>query len=77
MRKTKWYPASLKPVRVGYYETMRYEVAYEAEGLHKLYWNGTHWEYAYNVYFCRKGDYACMIASAGDKWRGLTEPHHA
>jgi hypothetical protein len=73
MKKTEWFPANIYPVHVGFYETSRNHVAKEAEGIHKLYWNGEKWQYAYDCGECFKGERAIMYASDGDKWRGLAE----
>ena len=58
--KTPWFPTSIKPVHVGYYETSTAPKEY----VFKDYWNGKRW--------CdqKKGG-AYLFANF--YWRGLTE----
>jgi hypothetical protein len=61
MKMTAWFPASVKPVRIGLYECRR------GQDPEMLLWNGKDWFYPMGQVW------ACMTDAAGDKWRGLTE----
>lgn len=63
MKLTRWYPAHIKPVRVGFYEVS------SGDGLFKdfYWWSGALWRIAPNSYFC-------LHESTNLKWRGLTAP---
>jgi hypothetical protein len=63
MKKTRWFSADVKPVRVGLYECRRYRNSAEI-----LLWNGKDWSYPWGQVW------ACMTIESGDKWRGLAEP---
>ena len=65
MAKTPWYPAHIKPVRIGWYEigcddTQDVVMMFWDGGL--LWWTG------------RDGGVSCGPLVPGDKWRGLTKP---
>jgi hypothetical protein len=65
MDRTPWYPAHIKPVRVGWYEigcdyTQDVVMMFWDGGL--LWWTG------------RDGGVSCGPLVPGDKWRGLTKP---
>lgn len=64
MKTTEWYPASLLPKRVGWYEAQ-----YEGKGSTRMWWfDGRSWLF-------RKGGGKTTFGHAefGDQWRGLTE----
>lgn len=63
MRRTRWFPISIKPIRVG-----RYEVAFDGEGVRMMWWDGCNWR-------LWAPDGRAVRMYAGDEWRGLTEPH--
>lgn len=71
MKTTEWFPGDVKPVRAGEYEVFRpgFELI-PCE--HMLRWNGSSWEYAYELGECDDGDHASM--SSDCRWRGLQEP---
>jgi hypothetical protein len=72
MKKTEWFPATIKPTRVGIYEVYRPIFEYEGASIspsHMLRWTGSRWEYAYRLGMSDDGDVAGM--SGGDRWRGL------
>ena len=61
---TPWYPASIKPVREGWYEVKMVGIP----EIEKRYWNGTYWQ------FSKKDDRSSMFGDwTGDQWRGLTK----
>ena len=68
---TPWFPASIKPVRVGWYST-------ESKAPARRYWNGWAWS---GMCDDRDDDAACAkwqhwASTRTDiKWRGLTAPH--
>lgn len=59
-KKTRWFPASVKPVRRGWYET---DIATYSESLDefRVYWTGKRWD-------------SIIFPWHGDRWRGLTAP---
>lgn len=73
MKKTKWYPAAINPVRVGKYEVFRPGFAgfKLIPFFHVLHWNGSSWEYAYKLGCSDRGCHASMWREC--KWRGLTK----
>jgi hypothetical protein len=73
MKKTDWYTADVDPVRPGLYEVKRYGVHPKASQI-MLRWDGADWSYEYPVGHSYAGDFALMLGSSGDKWRGLTAP---
>jgi hypothetical protein len=67
MKRTKWFPASIKPVRKGVYERKYYW------GVDYAYWNGSDW--------CASGEtpgaaycWRHLLSDFFLPWRGLTEP---
>lgn len=60
MKTTPWYPGTVKPVRVGYYERVGYS------SLTKDFWNGNSWRYGSDI------SMRCIYQN-GKEWRGLTE----
>lgn len=68
MDKTPWYPAHIKPVRVGWYEI---GTAGASEG-EMMFWDGRllWWQCDRGVGL-RSG---CGPLLPGDLWRGLTKP---
>jgi hypothetical protein len=65
MKKTKWFPAYVNPVHIGYYET---SITLFSGEPHRLYWDGRCWT---------KSETSKVYAPfpwTGDRWRGLTEP---
>jgi hypothetical protein len=76
MDKTPWFPASVKPARVGWYQA-----SYHGYGTYWRYWTGTRWRFGLGPDSCSrpipdqldKG--SCEFGEViGDKWRGLAEP---
>lgn len=63
MKRTQWFPASVKPVHVG-----RYEVYLAIRGVLRLWWDGAQWR-------VWAADGWPVRLEWGDMWRGLTEPH--
>lgn len=70
---TEWYPAHIKPVRVGMYEVKQ-------KGIVALvptyaYWNGGHWGF-YRSDFRFAGLYSADKSEANQEkeWRGFTTP---
>lgn len=64
MKRTPWFPASVKPVHVGVYE-----VSYlrDAGVIKRRRWTGQRWE--------RLDQPHCVFGiTMGDKWRGLAQP---
>lgn len=60
--KTEWFPWTIKPVRMGWYE-------YRGPALApcRLLWNGTYWEYEAPF------GTAQLAEDDGDEWRGLAK----
>ena len=58
MKKTAWYPESVKPVRPGWYEI---KFTYWTE---RCYWTGKSWTWAVG---------SSRLHNQARKWRGLTE----
>ncbi len=63
MRKTKWFPASEKPVRVGWYECRLLPTSH----IVARWWNGHSWTLSET---CGRSSFGIFY---WDKWRGLTE----
>lgn len=62
MKRTPWYPASVKPARVGWYEV---RLSFDhGPMMERWHWDGEYWtdELQSDVWMCKP-----------DKWRGLTE----
>lgn len=62
---TQWYPAEIKPYRVGTYKT-------NSRGICFQYWNGKYWGYCCdqkNIAEIYKYNKSCM---QNVKWRGLS-----
>lgn len=76
MKKTEWFPESVKPVRTGVYQTRTdYEKWLGDKDEWYQYWDGITWratgttvDRAYNVALFSSGDFSHV------EWRGLTEP---
>jgi hypothetical protein len=71
MKKTEWFNGRVQPVHIGDYEVYRPGFTLIPCG-HMLHWNGSSWEYAYELGECDRGDHASMTSDC--QWRGLTEP---
>jgi hypothetical protein len=65
MKLTEWYPAHIKPVRIGWYE-VRSSVVPEGE---MMFWDG-----GLLWWTGRGGGVFCGPLVPGDMWRGLTKP---
>lgn len=67
---TRWFSASVKPVRVGMYQTM----CRHNDAVLWRYWNGEFWGWGYEnkrwAYSWRKEP----LGTQTDPWRGLTAP---
>lgn len=62
MKRTRWFPVSVKPVRAGWFE-------YRGEGISKgqrRHWSGRRWHWI-------KGSQYPVPPFPSDHWRGLTE----
>lgn len=77
---TEWYPASVKPVREGWYEVRRKEYDGELDSslfvtrVRMLKFRAGDWSYGKNSGpGIKNGDPAVLLESDGDKWRGLAE----
>ena len=68
MKKTEWFPACIKPVRVGEYEVNRPCMPSERWAQCRMFWNGNRWQYPDRGYT----DFGTVHESGGE-WRGLTE----
>lgn len=75
--KTDWFPASVKPVRAGLYETERFQVTDAAAGIRLARWDGFNWRYVESTGLMPAGGRMEMCTRDGDRWRGLTEEAHA
>lgn len=72
MKKTPWFCASVKPVRVGYYEVKRYKIGRTFPGRTTLLWSGSSWQHTeHSSAGMFPGSRAEMSKHDGDKWRGL------
>lgn len=69
MKLTEWYPAHIKPVRKGVYETdMSGRLGYS-------YWTGKQWSnQSLNAAYAERYKTWTQLASQEKKWRGLAEP---
>lgn len=65
MKKTKWFPASEKPVSVGWYECKSPLIGTSAIVLR--WWDGKNWRAS------PKSVISLFSLHKKDKWRGLTE----
>ena len=62
MKRTEWYPASVKPVREG-----EYEVRYRVDGIiFRRLWKDGRWQLP-----CGSPG---MFGALDDQWRGLAQP---
>lgn len=69
MKLTRWYPKTIKPVRIGWYETQMNNGNYGYSC-----WDGMQWS-------CQHNDYSCVLARAvcwngaiqDKKWRGISK----
>jgi hypothetical protein len=65
MDRTPWYPAHIKPVRIGWYEIG----CDYTQDVVMMFWDGRLlW------WTARDGGVGCGPLVPGDKWRGLTKP---
>ncbi len=71
MKLTKWFPAYIKPVHVGWYQVSR--PWYENGKPIFLDWDGDRWLYATNEGYAIAGSSA-TVHQQGCVWRGLAEP---
>ena len=65
MKRTPWFPVSVNPVRVGWYECL---FLCFGTWLVRYWWDGLQWKHA------PTDIEATSFGITGDKWRGLTEP---
>ena len=65
---TPWFPANVKPVRVGYYER-DWDGAGNAWGIEPDYWNGKAWEAVYLNGTREEAEFTEQSAP----WRGLAK----
>lgn len=72
MEKTGWFPATMKPIREGAYETR----LFVGETLTFQYWNGEFWSWSEES--ARKAAEVVDYFEAGHfqevEWRGMREP---
>ena len=78
MTKTEWYPAGVKPMRVGVYERM---ITANDTGIVKMFhhsfakWDGKCWRTGGgSVAFANGMRVSSVYQDAGFKWRGLAKP---
>ena len=65
MKRTPWFPASVKPVHVGWYEASIGNCM-----VRRRYFDGNRWRFGGKV-----GVISDLFESySGSQWRGLTEP---
>jgi hypothetical protein len=69
---TDWYPADVKPVRAGVYETIAPNRPPGQLGWYS-YWNGKVWGIAYGHRYLAWSVYAEPSKFQDRQWRGLTE----
>ena len=67
MKRTEWYPAHIKPVRVGWYEIG----SDYTQDVDMMFWDG------WLLWWERGPAVGCGPLVPGDKWRGLTKPSRA
>ena len=65
MKRTRWYPAHIKPVRVGWYELLVRRFL-----TNQYWWDGAKWKIAPESKFA-------LYDQMNFKWRGLTAPVEA
>jgi hypothetical protein len=61
---TPWYPATVKPVRVGWYEYTGWGLS--VRFFDRRYWTGKGWRFSWE-----RRSYSGL---QGDEWRGLAAP---
>jgi hypothetical protein len=61
MKKTEWFPADVKPVHQGWYDSYKYRAHFHC----RRYWNGRWWS--------NEGDAESRNVFQKMCWRGLTE----
>lgn len=75
MKVTEWFPASVKPVRVGWYQCRG--IFYDGTTVMR-YWSGAGWQWRdtsgqmSRAAVCKSCDKHGIIKE--DRWRGLTAP---
>jgi hypothetical protein len=76
MKLTPWFPASVKPARVGWYQA-----AYYGYGTYWRYWTGARWRVGVGIDSIKDpipyvlGTAQCEFGFVKkDKWRGLAKP---
>lgn len=70
MTTTEWFPADIKPVRIGVYET-DLGPAFSQFGF--SYWDGNHWSNQY-LLIETAARFSDHIGVQDKLWRGLKEP---
>jgi hypothetical protein len=71
MRKTGWYPGTVRPVRVGWYECWYADDDGYKDKTEMRYWDGLIWRAA-NAFFSFECRFASDAYAKKDRWRGLT-----
>lgn len=64
MDRTPWYPAHIKPVRIGWYEIGHVDT----QDVDRMFWDGRLLWWEFDRVTC------CGPMLPGDLWRGLTKP---
>lgn len=64
-KRTPWFPANVKPVRNGWYETLTRELRH----VERRYWNGVRW------FWDSDGLYVCILQR--HEWRGIQGDEHS
>lgn len=70
MKKTSWYPANIKPVHIGVYET---DLVLALDRFGFSYWDGSYWGNQFET--PERAEVRRDMRGAQDKpWRGLKDP---
>jgi hypothetical protein len=71
-KRTKWFPAQIKPVHVGWYETNQPDIKEFKKSKYRWWWDGKEWTMKLN-----DGDnynYHLAKPEQNRVWRGLQQP---
>ena len=66
MKKTPWFPKSIKPHHIGWYEVKGCTGFQDCAGMH--WWSGTQWMYGWG-----EGEFYVRIPHKPLPWRGLVK----
>jgi hypothetical protein len=70
MKKTPWFPTSIRPLRTGEYEVFRPIMKGTCFFRCRMLWTGEDWRYPHGGYSDFGRPYP---TEEGDKWRGLVK----